>query len=117
MEEDKEDTHGTRRHSCQAHAQLSRGARLVVLVGIRRILLHDGLGCRSKSYRTARVLRGLTVMQVWHTSLPVWALLLSILLPVLYILPSGFIFVMTGQGVSLFFGDRFSTDVLYLRLW
>ena len=117
MEGDKEDTRGTRRHPCQAHAQLSRGAGLVVLVGIRRILLHDGLGCRSKSYRSSRVLRGLTVLQVWHTSLPVWALLLSILLPALYVLPSGFIFAMTGQGVSLFFfGDRFSADALYLRL-
>ena len=28
-----------------------------------------------------------------------WALLLALLLPVIYILPSGFIYAMTGQGV------------------
>jgi OPT oligopeptide transporter protein len=39
--------------------------------------------------------------QVWETGVPVWALLLSLLLPIIYILPSGFIYAMTGQGVSL----------------
>jgi hypothetical protein len=37
--------------------------------------------------------------EVWHTGIPVWALLISVLLPVIYVLPSGFIFAMTGQGV------------------
>ncbi|KAF8549183.1 OPT superfamily oligopeptide transporter [Imleria badia] len=41
------------------------------------------------------------IVEVWHTTVPVWALLLSALLPVVYVLPSGFIFAMTGQGVSL----------------
>lgn len=70
------------------------------------------------SHRTFMVLCGLTVLQVWHMSLPsVWALLLLILLPVLYVLPSGFIFTMMSKGVSLclFFGDRSSADALYLR--
>lgn len=40
--------------------------------------------------------------EVWHTGVPVWALLISIALPVIYILPSGFIYAMTGQGVSSF---------------
>ncbi|EGO00748.1 hypothetical protein SERLA73DRAFT_167007 [Serpula lacrymans var. lacrymans S7.3] len=40
-------------------------------------------------------------VEVWHTSVPVWALVLSILLPVLYVLPSGFIYAMTGQGITL----------------
>ena len=40
-------------------------------------------------------------MEVWKTGVPVWALLLSVLLPVVYILPSGFIYAMTGQTVSL----------------
>lgn len=39
-------------------------------------------------------------MEVWHTGVPVWALLLAVLLPVLYVLPSGFIYAMTGQSVS-----------------
>ena len=38
--------------------------------------------------------------KVWNMGLPVWALLISVLLPVVYVLPSGFIFAMTGQGVS-----------------
>ncbi|KAF8161465.1 OPT oligopeptide transporter protein-domain-containing protein [Crassisporium funariophilum] len=40
-------------------------------------------------------------VEVWDTQVPVWALLLSVLLPVIYILPSGFIYAMTGQGISL----------------
>lgn len=42
------------------------------------------------------------VIEVWHTSLPsVWALLLSILLPTLYVLPSGFIFAMMSKGITM----------------
>jgi len=40
-------------------------------------------------------------VEIWHTEVPVWALLLSIALPIIYVLPSGFIFAMTGQGISL----------------
>jgi hypothetical protein len=49
--------------------------------------------------------------EVWDTGVPVWALLLSVALPILYVLPSGFIFAMTGQGVSCFIFVW-----LYLRL-
>jgi hypothetical protein len=45
----------------------------------------------------------IVAVEVWNTDVPVWALLLSIILPIVYILPSGFIFAMTGQGVSLLF--------------
>ncbi len=38
-------------------------------------------------------------VEVWDTGVPVWSLLLAMALPVLYILPSGFIFAMTGQSV------------------
>jgi OPT family oligopeptide transporter len=42
--------------------------------------------------------------EVWHTGVPVWALVLSIMLPVVYVLPSGFIYAMTSQSVcSVFF--------------
>ncbi|KAF8141153.1 OPT oligopeptide transporter protein-domain-containing protein [Boletus edulis] len=41
------------------------------------------------------------IVEVWHTTVPVWALLLAAFLPVLYVLPSGFIYAMTGQGISL----------------
>ncbi|TFK45067.1 oligopeptide transporter [Crucibulum laeve] len=40
-------------------------------------------------------------VEVWDTSVPVWSLLLAIMLPVIYILPSGFIYAMTGQGITL----------------
>ncbi|KAK7472357.1 hypothetical protein VKT23_000474 [Stygiomarasmius scandens] len=40
-------------------------------------------------------------VEVWHTEVPVWALVLAVLLPVIYILPSGFIYAMTGQGITL----------------
>jgi len=39
--------------------------------------------------------------EVWNTGMPVWALLLSVLLPIIYVLPSGFIYAMTGQAISL----------------
>ncbi len=44
----------------------------------------------------------IVTVEVWHTDVPVWALLLSVMLPVVYVLPSGFIYAMTGQGVSGF---------------
>jgi len=37
--------------------------------------------------------------EVWNTGVPAYALVLSVLLPVVYVLPSGFIYAMTGQGV------------------
>jgi hypothetical protein len=40
-------------------------------------------------------------MEVWKTGVPVWALLLAVLLPVVYVLPSGFIYAMTGQSVGV----------------
>ena len=41
----------------------------------------------------------IVAVEVWHTNVPVWALLIALILPVIYILPSGFIYAMTGQGV------------------
>ena len=38
--------------------------------------------------------------EVWHTEIPVWALLLAIALPVLYMVPSGYVYALTGQNVS-----------------
>jgi hypothetical protein len=35
--------------------------------------------------------------------MPVWALGLSVLLPMIYVLPSGFIYAMSGQAVGLHF--------------
>ncbi|KAJ7772001.1 OPT oligopeptide transporter protein-domain-containing protein [Mycena maculata] len=43
----------------------------------------------------------IVAVEVWHTDVPVWALLLSILLPIIYILPSGFIYAMTGTEITL----------------
>jgi hypothetical protein len=42
----------------------------------------------------------IVAMEVWKTGVPIWALLLAVLLPVIYVLPSGFIYAMTGQSVS-----------------
>ncbi|TFL07122.1 OPT oligopeptide transporter [Pterulicium gracile] len=44
---------------------------------------------------------GIVAVEVWDTGVPVWSLILAVLLPVVYILPNGFIYAMTGQGVSL----------------
>ncbi|KAJ7776309.1 OPT oligopeptide transporter protein-domain-containing protein [Mycena metata] len=40
-------------------------------------------------------------MEVWHTGVPVWGLILAVALPIIYILPSGFIYAMTGQEITL----------------
>jgi len=40
-------------------------------------------------------------VEVWHSSVPVWMLLLSILISSVYVLPGGFIYAMTGQGISI----------------
>ncbi|KAK1235811.1 hypothetical protein PQX77_000945 [Marasmius sp. AFHP31] len=43
----------------------------------------------------------IVAVEVWHTEIPVWMLVLAVLLPVLYVLPSGFIYAMTGQAITL----------------
>jgi hypothetical protein len=43
----------------------------------------------------------IVAVEVWHTGVPIWALLIALILPAIYVLPSGFIYAMTGQGVSL----------------
>ena len=57
-------------------------------------------------------------VEVWKTTVPVWALLLSVLIPAVYVLPSGFIFAMTGQGVSLFLAMKINryANWVWIRL-
>ncbi|KAG8855931.1 hypothetical protein FRC20_000665 [Serendipita sp. 405] len=40
-------------------------------------------------------------VEVWPTGFPVWTLALSILLPAVYMLPCGFIYAVSGQGVAI----------------
>lgn len=40
-------------------------------------------------------------VEIWPTNMPVWALVLSILLPAVYMLPCGFIYAVTGQGLAI----------------
>lgn len=40
------------------------------------------------------------VIEVFDTGLPVWALLIALAIPAIYILPAGFVFAMTGQQAS-----------------
>jgi len=37
----------------------------------------------------------------WHTGVPIWGLLLALLIPIIYILPGGFVYAMTGQPISI----------------
>ncbi|KAH9890397.1 OPT oligopeptide transporter protein-domain-containing protein [Cubamyces lactineus] len=39
--------------------------------------------------------------EVWHTGIPAWALVLAIGLPVTYIIPSGYVYAMTGQSITI----------------
>ena len=43
----------------------------------------------------------IVAVEHWDTSVPVWALVLSIAIAVLYTLPGGFIYAMTGQPITL----------------
>jgi OPT family oligopeptide transporter len=48
-------------------------------------------------------LMSIVLVEVWHTGVPVYTLVLSLLLPIIYILPCGIIFATTGQpaGINL----------------
>jgi OPT family oligopeptide transporter len=41
------------------------------------------------------------MVEVWQTGIPVYMLALSLVLPIIYVLPSGFIYAMTGQSINL----------------
>jgi len=43
----------------------------------------------------------IVAVEVWHTSVPIWILMLAVLIPSIYVLPGGFIYAMTGQGISV----------------
>jgi hypothetical protein len=42
----------------------------------------------------------IVAVEVWDTGIPVWSMLLSIALPVIYVLQAGFIYAQTGLVVS-----------------
>ena len=42
----------------------------------------------------------LTSTQVWDTDAPVWFVLLALLIPAVYLIPSGYLYSITGQVVS-----------------
>ena len=43
----------------------------------------------------------IVAVEVWPTDMPVWAVVLSLLLSMIYLLPCGFIFATTGQGMGI----------------
>lgn len=43
----------------------------------------------------------IVAVEVWKTGAPVWFLLIALLIPMIYILPSGYIFAVTSQVVSI----------------
>lgn len=40
------------------------------------------------------------MMQVWDTDAPVWFILLALVIPAVYLIPSGYLYSITGQVVS-----------------
>lgn len=40
-------------------------------------------------------------LQVYDTGMPIWAMILSIIIPAVYVLPSGFVYAMTGQIIGI----------------
>jgi hypothetical protein len=66
------------------------------------VLLYLGNYChRGESVISLRAGVRLIYVKVWHTSVPVYILILASSIPTLYMLPNGFIFAMTGQGVRI----------------
>ncbi len=43
---------------------------------------------------------GVIMVEVYDTGLPIWGLIVSILIPAIYILPTGFVYAMTGQAIG-----------------
>ncbi|PCH33359.1 OPT oligopeptide transporter [Wolfiporia cocos MD-104 SS10] len=43
----------------------------------------------------------IVAVEVWHTEAPVWFLVLAVLIPIMYIIPSGYINSITGQIISI----------------
>ena len=56
---------------------------------------------RPLTHLNVRILN--RIPKVWKTGMPVWAQNLSVMLPIIYVLPSGFIYAMTGQAVRTHF--------------
>ncbi|KAF8321391.1 oligopeptide transporter [Cantharellus anzutake] len=44
---------------------------------------------------------GLLAIALFHTGVPIWSLLVGVTLPLLYVLPAGFVYAYTGQSVSI----------------
>ncbi|KDQ13233.1 hypothetical protein BOTBODRAFT_66951 [Botryobasidium botryosum FD-172 SS1] len=44
---------------------------------------------------------GIVAIRVWDTGMPVWTLLIALLIPFLYLIPTSFIFAVTGQAVAI----------------
>ncbi|KAJ1020916.1 hypothetical protein NDA18_005763 [Ustilago nuda] len=43
---------------------------------------------------------GVVMVEVYDTGLPIWGLAISVLIPAIYILPTGFVYAMTGQAIG-----------------
>lgn len=43
---------------------------------------------------------GVTMVEVYETGLPIWGLIIAVLIPAIYILPTGFVYAMTGQAIG-----------------
>ncbi|KAG8969004.1 hypothetical protein FRC03_004971 [Tulasnella sp. 419] len=54
----------------------------------------------------------IVAIQVRHTDTPVWALFLAVLLPIVYVIPSSYIYAMTGQPVGINLIAEFIPGVL-----
>ncbi|KAK0518852.1 hypothetical protein OC842_007654, partial [Tilletia horrida] len=52
-------------------------------------------------------------VEVYDTGLPVWGLVLSMLLPAIYILPSGFLYALTGQLYGLNLVSEFMAGYIF----
>ena len=76
----------------------------MVLLGHCVLLGHGNTRCGGESPVLFVVGVCVSYTKVWHTSVPVYMLFLSVLIPTIYVLPGGFIYAMTGQGVRIYYG-------------
>lgn len=74
----------------------------VVFVGSFVLAIICAEVSRSRSHDCSEMLTILLPsLQVYDTELPIWALVISVLIPVVYYLPSGFIYAQTGNTIGV----------------
>jgi OPT oligopeptide transporter protein len=72
------------------------------VVGLFFIIAAISVQVRLLTFALVHILLTRRIRQAFPTQMPIYALILSLVLPAVYMLPAGLIFAVTGQAVRLF---------------